>query len=184
VLEEVGQRSLTNVLAKAGMPAEWADMDHINALGGLESAQVFAGIQRGLRIYYGRGARGTLIRTGRTLWERLMRAAPLAVKIRSGVVRALPPPARLQPALGLLTGLLGVRRGEVTVRQLEPELLLIDRASPGTLGQNEESPVCYVTLGLLHACLLWATGVEYDLEEISCRASGDEACEFKIHSGG
>jgi predicted hydrocarbon binding protein len=184
VLGEVGQGSLANVLAKAGMPGEWVDFDHINMLGGIESARAYAGIQSALRTYYGRGARGTLIRTGRALWDRFMQEAPFAVKLRSGLARTLPPKARIQPALKVLTVLLGSQRGDVTVYPMDPDLLLIDRASPGTLGQSEGTPVCYVTLGLLHACLLWAAGVEYDIEEISCRANGGGACEFKILGGG
>jgi predicted hydrocarbon binding protein len=59
---------------------------------------------------------------------------------------------------------------------------MYDRASPTTLGQREENPICYVTLGMLQACLSWATGVDYDIEEIACRGCGDEACAFKIHT--
>jgi len=31
--------------------------------------------------------------------------------------------------------------------------------------------------------LFWATGKEHDIEETSCRANGEEACEFKIIVG-
>jgi predicted hydrocarbon binding protein len=66
---------------------------------------------------------------------------------------------------------------------MDLDLLLADKTSPGTLGQNESEPICYVTLGLLRECLFWATGQEHDIEEISCRANGAQACEFKIIVG-
>ena len=184
VLDEMGRAPLTNLLGKAGAPGEWSDPDHIRSLHGVEAARVFAGLQRALRIYYGRGARGSLIRTGRALWERLLGQAPLPLKVRAGVVRASPTHARLQPALGLLTGLLGVGSGDITIRRVERGLVLQDRASPTTLGQSEEYPICYVTLGMLQACTLWATGVESDVEETRCRACGEGACEFEIVYGG
>ena len=33
---------------------------------------------------------------------------------------------------------------------------------------------------LLRECLYWATGQNYDVEETSCLAMGEEACEFTI----
>jgi predicted hydrocarbon binding protein len=72
----------------------------------------------------------------------------------------------------------------MTVHTLDQDLLLSDRVSPGTLDQSEAHPICYVTLGMVQACLRWATGMEYDIEETSCRAVGEETCEFRISIGG
>ena len=179
-LDEMGQVSLANVLAKAGMPVEWANPERVRSLRGADTARVFAGLQHATRTYYGRGARGALMRTGRALWERLVQQASLPLKIRTSMVQVRPASARLEPALGVLIGLLGVQRGEVTVHRVDQYLVLEDRASPTTLGQSEGAPICYVTLGMAQACLLWATGGEYDIEETRCRANGSEACEFRI----
>jgi len=141
-------------------------------------------LQKAMRTYYGRGARGILIRVGGKLWNNLLENAPLAMKAQSKIIFGLPINARRKSALELLAKLLSDQRGDVTVHTLDLDLLLADKASPGTLGQNEPERICYVTMGMLRECLYWATGQEHDIEETSCRANGEEPCEFKITIGG
>lgn len=72
----------------------------------------------------------------------------------------------------------------MTVHALDRDLLLADHTSTSTLGQSETKSICCVKVGLLQECLFWASGKEHNVEEISCRAKGDQACEFKIIVGG
>jgi predicted hydrocarbon binding protein len=184
VANELEQENLSIVLEKAGLPADWSDPAHWGTLNGTIAAEAYAGLQKAMRTYYGRGARGILIRVGGNLWNHLLEDASLAVKTQSKILFGLPANARRKAALELLAKLLSDQRGDVTLHTLDLDLLLADKASPGTLGQNESERICYVTLGLLRECLYWATGQEYDIEESSCRANGEEACEFKISIGG
>ena len=177
---EMGQESLATVLAKSGLPSEWPDSEQWRDLNGKAAAEAYAGLQKAIRTYYGRGARGTLIRVGGNLWNRLLDESPLALKAQVKLLRGLPLTARRKQALELLARLLGNQRGDMTVHTLDLDLLVVDHASPGTLGQSESHPICSVTLGLLRECLFWATGQEHDIDEISCRATGKETCEFKI----
>ena len=181
---ELGQDNLSTVLEKAGLPADWSEPARWRNLSGTTSAEAYAGLQKAMRTYYGRGARGILIRVGSNLWNRLLEDASLPVKAQSKILFGLPVNARRKPALELLARLLGDQKGDVTVHTLDMDLLLADKASPGTLGQNEPERICYVTLGMIRECLYWATGQEHDIEEISCRANGGDACEFKITTGG
>jgi predicted hydrocarbon binding protein len=180
---ELGHESLSLVMNKAGLASDWTEPVQWSSLNGRSAAEAYAGLQKAMRTYFGRGARGILIRVGSSLWQRLLEDASLAVKAQSRIVFGLPVNARRKPALELLAKLLADRRGDVTVHTLDLDLLLVDKASPGTLGQSEPEHICYVTLGLLRECLHWATGQEHDIEETSCRANGDEACEFKIIIG-
>jgi len=77
-----------------------------------------------------------------------------------------------------------IRTTGLSARTLDLDLLLADKASPGTLGQRESDRICYVTMGLLRECLFCAVVQEHDIEETSCRATGQDACEFKITIGG
>jgi predicted hydrocarbon binding protein len=52
------------------------------------------------------------------------------------------------------------------------------------LGYREAAPACLVTQDLIRECLFWATGCEFDIEEISYRAMGEKECQFKIITGG
>ena len=181
---ELGHENLSTVLAKAGSPSDWSDPARGETLSGTTAAEAYAGLQKAIRTYYGRGARGILIRVGGNLWNRLLNNATPILKAQSKILFGLPVNARRKPALELLTRLLSDQRGDVTVHTLDLDLLLADKASPGTLGQSEPERICYVTLGLLRECLFWATGQEHDIEETSCRANNEEACEFKITIGG
>lgn len=183
IASELGHDNLSIVLEKAGLSVEWSDTTHWDTLDGKASAEAYAGLQKAMRTYYGRGARGILIRVGGNLWKRLLDNAALGVKAQSKIIFGLPVNARRKSALELLAKLMGDQRDDVTVHTLDLDLLLVDKASPGTLGQNESEHICYVTMGLLRECMYWATGQEHDIEETSCRAKGEEACEFKIIIG-
>jgi len=183
IADELGQENLFMVLEKAGLPADWSNPAHWGNLRRISVAESYAGLQKAMRTYYGRGARGILMRVGNNLWKTLLDKAPLTLKTQSKVLRGLPTNARRKAALELLAKLMGDKRGDVTVHTLDMDLLLVDHASPGTLNQSESERICYVTLGLLRECLFWATGQEHNIEESSCRANGEEACEFTITIG-
>lgn len=183
IASDLGKENFSIVLEKAGLAPDLSDPARVGNLNGASAAEAYSGLQKAMRIYYGRGARGILIRVGGSLWKRLLDDAPLAMKAHSKIVFGLPINARRKPALELLAKLLADQRGDVAVHTLDLDLLLVDKTSPGTLGQNESERICYVTLGLLRECLHWATGQEHDVEETSCRANGQDACEFKITIG-
>ncbi|MBN1451467.1 MAG: hypothetical protein JW963_10670 [Anaerolineales bacterium] len=184
IASELGQETLSTVLEKAGFPPDWSDPAHWGNLSATTATEAYAGLQKAVRTYYGRGARGILMRVGSNLWPRLLEDAPLALKAQSKLLHGLPVTARRKTTLELLSSLLGNHRGDVSVHTLDLDLLLVDRASPGTVGQSETERICFVTLGLLRECLFWATGQEHDINETSCYANGEEVCEFKISIGG
>jgi len=181
---ELGQDNLSTVLMKAGLPSDWGTPSHLDSLDDAVAAEAYAGLQNAMRTYYGRGARGILMRVGSKLWDCLLSEASLPLKAQARVLRGLPLNARRKAALELLANLLSAKKGNVTVHTLDLDLLLADHASPGTLEQTESEHICYVTLGLLRECLFWATGQEHDIAETSCRARGEDTCEFKITIGG
>ncbi len=181
---EVGAHNLPAVLEKSSLPSEWLDVAYLSKLDGGRASEAYAGLQSAMRTYYGRSARGTLLRVGAKLWERLLNDADLGVKGQAALVRGLPGGVRRKPALDLLARLLSMKQGDVTVHTLDLDLLLVDHASPSTLGQKDSAPICFVTQGLIREALYWAVGQEHDIDEISCRANGGVDCEFKITVGG
>jgi len=96
------------------------------------------------------------------------------------VIRRLPLRARRKSTLELLSRFLSTRPGDVTLHTLDLDLLLADHVSPTTQETESRQPICFVTQGLIHESLLWATGQRPDVEETSCRARGDDTCEFRI----
>lgn len=181
--KEVGSDTYHAVLSNSGLSRDWQKPEFFLAFDATQTAEAYSNLQSALRTYYGRGARGILLRIGSKLWEPMLNDASFALKAQSTLVRGLPKSLKRKPAIELLASTLGVVRGDVTVHTLDLDLLLVDHSSPTTLGQEESSPVCFVTLGLIRECLYWATGDEHDIEELVCKATGSHQCEFKITIG-
>jgi len=180
---KLGTDQLNAMLALSEMPVEWVQPASFRKMNELDSARTYAALQAAMRAYYGRGARGVLLRVGQRLWHQLLEDAALASKAQAAVVRRLPLASRRKAALELLSRFLSPHPGDITVHTLDLDLLLADHASPTTNGIQSKSPICFVTQGLIRESLLWATGQRHDVEETSCRARGDNTCEFKITIG-
>lgn len=183
VSAELGVDNLSAVLDKAGLSLLLADPTAAARFDASASAEAYAGLQQALRTYYGRGARGILLRVGAKFWKRLLAESPLTVKPQIPLARTLASAARPKPALDLLARLLAAKPGDITVHTLDLDLLLVDHVSPTADGQRGDEPICWVTMGLAREALYWATGREYDIAETSCRALGATACEFHIKIG-
>jgi predicted hydrocarbon binding protein len=177
---ELGQDHFSAILALSELPASWARPSSFRKMGQVESAKAYATLQTAMRTYYGRGARGTLLRVGQRLWHHLLEDATLPGKAQAVVIKRLPLRSRRKSTLELLSRFLSVKPGDITLHTLDLDLLLVDHVSPTTQGVQSRSPVCFVTLGLIRESLLWATGQRADVEESSCRVRGDNNCEFKI----
>ena len=183
VSAELGADGLPSVLDKAGLPSHLADPAAVARLDASAAAQAYADIQRALRLYFGRGARGILLRVGTQFWKRVLEETPLSLKPQITMTRTLATAARPKPALDLLAKLLSATTGNITTHTLDLDLLLVDHASPATHEQHDDEPICWVTLNLTRSCLHWATGREFDVVERACRATGAPACEFHIKTG-
>lgn len=181
---ELGHDTFSAILLKSNLPREWAHAAHFSALDDAHTAQPYSQIQLALRTYYGRGARGILLRIGAKLWNHLLDDSAFGLKAQSVFLRGLPKSLRRKPALELLARFLSATQGSVAVHSLDLDLLLVDQASPTTLNQSDDTPICFVTHGLIRECLYWADGQEHDIEERACRALGARHCEFKITIGG
>lgn len=180
---ELGADQFSAMLGLANLPAEWKGPDAFLAMNPYDSAHIYAALQTAMRTYFGRGARGVLLRVGQRLWNRLLDDAALGIKAQAAVIRRLPLATRRKPTLELLAKFLGARSGDITIHTLDLDLLFIDHASPAAHDQKEPNSICYVTQGLIRESLHWATGRNYDVEEVHCQATGEHSCEFKITGG-
>ncbi len=177
---ELGADNLMAVLDKASLPASWADLEAVSRFDAAAAGQAYAGLQQAVRTVYGRGARGILQRVGNRLWHNLLDQGGLGAKAQAALIKGLPARAARKPALDLLARLLSAKPGDITVHTLDLDLLFVDHAAPSANGQRGDEPICWLTLGLIREALYWATGRDYDIAEISCRALGAQTCEFKI----
>ena len=180
---ELGADQFNAILALSKLPSEWASPATFLKMDPVESANIYASLQAALRAYYGRGARGVLVRVGQRLWNYLLEDAALGGKAQAALIKRLPLTARRKSTLELLGRLIGNQSGDITVHTLDLDLLLVDHASPSAHNIRGSAPICFVTLGLVGECLSWGTGQGYDVEELSCKSTGENTCEFKISMG-
>ena len=178
--EEVGAEKLTLALADENLSSSVLAQENLGRLDGRAAAELYAMLLHALWLYYGRGARGILLRLGRGLWQKMVEQASLREKAELLIVRRLPVPARRRRVLEFVAERLRDPGGSSSVHLLDVDLLLVDRSSAATCGQADDEPICYVTLGMIQGALFWATGREADVEEVACKATGAPACEFKV----
>ena len=181
---DIGHETFSAALSNAGLPEEWTHPAHFIALDNERTAQTYARLQSALRTYYGRGARGILLRISAKLWDHLLNDSTFGIKAQAAIIRGLPKSLRRKPTLELLARILSASPGNITIHTQDLDLLLVDRASPTTINQTNDAPICFVTFGLIRECLYWADGQVYDIEERACRAMGARQCEFKVTIGG
>lgn len=179
LIVELGREPLVTVLEKADLPADLLDPHMASKYTNQTAAQRYANIQKAMRIYYGRGARGTLTRIGRLMWRRWLESASISDRAQFQFVRTLPPGIRSKSALELVARFMRAKSAGVSINSLEKDIMLVDHAS-AAVGQSESTPVCFVTLGLIQENLFWATAREHDVDEVSCCATGGHTCEFRI----
>ena len=182
--DEIGPESLPLVLAKVNLSPSVIEKEALDRLDGTSAAEVYAWLQQAMRLFYGRGARGTLVRIGRGMWEKMTEQATLRERAELQIIRVLPVPARRRRVLEFVAERLHEGGGAVSVQLLDIDLLLADRSGAAAWGQSDDKPICFVTLGLIQGALSWATRQEADVEEITCKATGASACEFKVKLGG
>ena len=177
---ELGADPFDAMLALSKLPPEWARPGTFSRMNSVEAAKIYAALQAAIRTYYGRGARGVLLRVGQRLWNHLLDDAALGGKAQAALIKRLPRAARRKRTLELLSRWMEGQSGDITVHTLDLDLLLVDHASPATQGVRNAMPICFVTQGLIRESLFWGTGQGHDVEEISCKATGRDACEFRI----
>ena len=180
VAVELGADQFQIMLALAKLPHEWAKPQTFTKMNAVDSAKSYASLQTAMRTYYGRGARGVLLRVGQRLWNLLLEDAALGGKAQAVVIKRLPLVTRRKSVLELLARWIGTKADDVTVHTLDLDLLLVDHVSPAAQDQHASRPICFVTQGLIRESLLWATGQNVDVEETSCKATGHDTCEFKV----
>lgn len=183
VAVELGADQFHAMLALSELPPEWAKSQTFQKMNPTKSAETYAMLQSAMRAYFGRGARGVLLRVGQRLWSFLLEDAALGGKAQAALIKRLPLSRRRKAILELLGRLIGAQPDDFTVHSMDLDLLVVDHASPAAQGQRASRPICFVTQGLIRESLFWATGQNLDIEETSCKATGHDTCEFKVVTG-
>jgi predicted hydrocarbon binding protein len=178
IQDVMGQSGLTTVLRQAGLQRYASALPAADEPANFRASE-YAALMQAIENYYGRGARGTLIRIGYASFKRLVASRRLRARAFHALLRPLPPRARRLLVLRWLATQHG-RGGKMRIHQDDHNLVLVDMESLATTGRTRDNQICWVTLGEIQEALKWGTGREYDVTEMSCKAKGEPACRFEI----
>lgn len=179
-LEDViGHGGLMTILRQARLHRYTTELPQHNRELRVQSAE-YAALVQAIEVYFGRGARGLLVRVGRRAFEQLVAHEPVAAAGRRLLFLGLPRPVRAQRALEWLAGELAAPHGRVEVSGQGGHFVLADYESDTVFGRRRPAPGCSLTIGKIQGALYWATGREYDVVETECKGTGAPACRFEI----
>jgi predicted hydrocarbon binding protein len=179
IQDVMGQGGLATILRQAGLQRYTSALPPANDEPGLHAAE-YAALLQAIENYYGRGARGTLTRVGYASFNRLVNTRRFTAAWYRLLFRILPVRTRQLLTLRWLASEISGRGGRVTVNQHEQHLNLVDQDSDATVGRHRDGEICWETVGEIQEALKWGTGLEYDVNERTCKAKGDPACRFEI----
>ncbi len=179
VQEVMGHSGLTSLLRQAGLGRFAGALPPNNAATDMRAAE-YAALLQAIENYYGRGARGTLLRIGYGSFTALRQSNPMATALCRAACWVMPAAWKKRLVLGWLARELAAPGGRVAVTTSGQRLALEDHTGDSTFGRQRDSEICWVTQGEITEALKWATGVEHVVSETACRAKGDPACRFEI----
>ena len=131
--EEMGRQGLRMVLRQTGLERYVPELPENNHEA-VSFASELAGLQQGIRAYYGHGARGSLNRIGRATWRHMLKEAPFLQRLRLVYARLLPEPTRALKLLQELLREMGNKDGVNSVHLVDPDLIMVDESSDFTFG--------------------------------------------------
>lgn len=143
-------------------------------------ASEYAALLAAIKTYYGTGARGILVRIGRESLRQQLRAQSLRTLMRRMRLLTQSSFSRPLTALRWVAEELAYPGGRVEASREGDRMVLCDYESDAAFGHTRSTPACWLTIGMIEEALSWATGREYVVTEVSCKAGGNSACRFEV----
>jgi len=133
-------------------------------------------------LYGPRGGRGLALRGGRAIFSKgLMQFGALA-GVSDLAFKVLPLKTKLKIGIPAVARIFTQFSDQISnVEEMDDHFLYrIERCSE-CWQQKSEQPICYIAVGILQQTLRWVSGgLEFRVDQIACKAMGEEACVFKI----
>lgn len=184
--------AMEDVMGKAGLNAvlSLADLDaFIDQYPPDNLARQFdfvylASLSQALEDMYGaRGGRGMALRIGRASFAAGIKTFGAMAGMADPAFQALPLERRTHIGLDALAAIFTTFSDQQSnITESDTYYEFHTEYSPFSWGRITDKPVCNALLGIIQESLRWAShGFEYHVQEINCRASGDEICTFRIN---
>ncbi len=179
IQDVMGRNGLNATLKLAGLQRYVGNMPPASGSREIRASE-FAAMIQAIETQLGSGARGQLNRIGHAAFRQIVASEKTAWNLIAFVNRFLPPRQRMQRALAQLAKHISDPDGKAGVYSDDQRLLFADDTSDSTQGRKRSTEICWLTLGEIQECISWATGGNYDVTEVACKAKGDPGCKFEI----
>ncbi len=143
----------------------------------------FSAINGALEEMYGpRGGRGLALRAGRATFSEGLRNFGALAGAGDLAFKVLPLSAKLHIGIPAMAKIFSTTSDQYsTTEEHEDHFIYSIHKCPVCWGRTVDRPACFMAVGLLQEGLKWVSGGrEFKVVQTTCRASGDEICNFQI----
>jgi len=183
-IEEVmGTQGLNVVLREAGLERYVDNLPPDDLELGAHASE-YATLNRAVQSFYGRAGKGMLRRIGRASFRYGVEEQAALMGLVGAGLKLMPQKTRLRFILNQMAKALMDTNDDVCIIIEEtPEgPVFADYSCAICYGQQADEPICHLYVGSISEAVKWATGRDYPVREISCRAMGERACRFLVET--
>ncbi len=183
--EVMGERGLKVVLRQVGME-RYVDELPPNDLEQGVSTTEYAALNQAVEEFYGRAGKGMLKRIGRASFRYGVEEQTALMGVAGAALKLMPQKTHIKFILTQTAkSLMDVNNETYIEVQETPEgFIFADFTCGVCCGRKAEHPICHLYIGSISEAVKWATGHDYEVREIECRAMGAEACRFLVAERG
>jgi len=181
-MEDVmGQHGVNAVLNTAGL-TRFVKNYPPNNLEPCVPFEDYASVVKAVEDFYGpRAAKASLIRVGRATFQYAMKEHPTTLGLAGLALKVLPLNLQMKTVLSnIAAGMAKDLNEPAHVEEQADCFLYVKEACGACQGRQAGKPVCFTTTGAILEGLKWATGKNFDVSEIICRATGGPTCTFRV----
>lgn len=183
VEDVMGKQGLNTVLSMVGLDV-YIDQPPPDNLARQFDFAYMAALNQGLEDIYGsRGGRGMALRIGRASFSHGMKRFGALAGVEDPAFQALPLEEQINLGLKAIAAVFTNFSDQVSTVEDHGDVYHFNVAnSPMAWGRVADRPVCHALVGIIQEGLRWCSmGYEFHVQEVACRAIGDEECIFKIN---
>jgi len=183
IIDNLGEKSLRLLMTQSGLQAYYQDgklppADNSPSITLPEFSRLFTTM---FGIFGDRGIKPILLRAGRYNLRHFRETNKTLATLAGAAFKVLPTDAKIKLVLSR-----SVKAAEELLQvdhsfSETPDGYLIEiKDSPYCVGIESDHGVCYVAQGFYSEAVTWATNQQHHVEEINCRARGDDCCRILI----
>lgn len=184
-IEEVmGTPGLGVVLREAGLERYAGNLPPDDLELGAHASE-YAALNQAVESFYGRAGRGMLQRIGRASFRYGVEEQAALMGLVGVGLKVMPHKTRIRFILNQMAKALMDTNKEVciVVEDTPDGPVFADYSCAICYNRQADGPVCHLYVGSISEAVKWATGRDYEVQEIACRAMGERACSFLVRVG-